>query len=351
MKILVGLSDQHGQAWWRQVMPLSRLGPEHQVLFTDVADPEFFRSADLCVLSRISTTTMLDMLRMLVREGKPVVLDFDDQLHSMNSDNMAAAIYSSGKAATRIFEEALALPTVVTCSTRRLAADYAKWRPGIEVVENFLPNEVFDRLSPAAITGEPRREGEIRVGYAGSSTHGADLALIVRPLRKLCQKYHSVRLVFFGQEPPGLTVPYEHHPYVDPEPGKPFEFMDRYFETLRSLDLDVAIAPLAPNTFNAGKSFLKALEYGACGWPMVASSFGPYREYTARDGPIIPVYDEKEWLLQLSSLVRDQERRRDHARWNHAFVREHFTTDSGVAAWKRVIEKAVRESRALCGAG
>lgn len=334
-------------------MPLSRL-PEHTVLFTDVLDPAFFLSADLVVTSRVSTQPMLDLLKTLKAAGKPTIQDFDDHLHQLQHNPEARSVYGTGQWGTRIFEEALPIATVVTASTRRLADEYAKWRPGIEVVENFISDEAFARLSPSEITGKPKREGEIRIGYAGSSTHGGDLALIARPLRKLCARYPEVKLVFFGQPPtlPGVDpARIELHGYIDPElDEQPFAFMDRYFDRVKSLDLDVEMAPLVPNVFNASKSFLRLLQAGACGNPVVASSYGPYREYRERGGPIIPCFDEREWLERLSMLVRHTCARRDFAKENHAYVREHHTSAVGLAAWRRVIALTA-ESRALCGAG
>lgn len=346
MRILVALGDDRGQAYWRNIMPLSRL-PEHTVLFTDTISRAMFRSADLVFMSRVSTPEMLDLLKELRKAGKPVVVDFDDNLHQHQHNPEAQGVYSTGKWGTKIFEEALPLPSVVTCSTRRLASEYAKWRPDIEVVENFIPDALFERLSPAEITGAPKREGEMRVGYAGSSTHGGDLALVARPLRKLCAKYPQVRLVFFGQEPPTSlsAVPWEYVPYIDPYPGEQmFAFMDRYFDALKALELDVAIAPLVPNIFNQSKSSLKIMEYGSCGWPVVASSVGPYREYRDRNQMgILTAYDEKEWLTMLSLLVEDDWRRAEMARRNHDYIREHHTSAVGLAAWRGIIELAGKE--------
>jgi glycosyltransferase involved in cell wall biosynthesis len=320
-------------------MPLTRLGGEHTVLFTDGQPREFFRSADLVFLIRVSMPATIELVRALRESGPPVVMDFDDNLHSMHADNEATRLYSNHKSGTRIFEEALTLANVVTASTERLRTQYYPFRKDIQVCPNFMPSDIFDRLAPKRIDGLPKRTGEIRVGYVGGSSHGADLAMAYTPLRKLCARHPNVKLVFFGQQLPPLYKPLrdriEYHEYVLPKEGeRNYEFMDRYFERLRTLDLDVAIAPIIPSSFNAAKSYLKALEYGSCGYPVVASSFGPYREYAKMGGPIVTAFDEGEWLRNLSRLVEDAEARRDLAERNATFIRERCSTNP----WPRVLE-------------
>jgi glycosyltransferase involved in cell wall biosynthesis len=345
MKIVVGLGDRYGNAFWRLIVPYSHLGSEHEVIFTDTVDMTLFCEADLLVFQRVSTPVMLDLLKELRQRGKVIIQDFDDNIHTMNPDNEAQKVYSNGKIATRIFEQSLPLTNLVTCSTKRLVADYQKFGGTYMVCENFIPTEIFDRLAPERITGAPKHEGTIRVGYAGSSSHGMDLALVAKPLRKICEKYPQVQLVIFGQTPDAfdwrLRQKVEYHGYIDPTPTEmPTEFMARYHARLRSLGLDVAIAPLQSTTFNLGKSFLKCLEYGGCGWPIVASNCGPYRDYKARGGQIYTVDEDRAWIWALSALIENFEGRRELAERNHAFVRDNHTT-AAVAPWFRAIETAV----------
>lgn len=349
MRILVGTGEPLGAAgnsFWRQIVPFTRL-TGHQVLFTDIADVGFFRSADLAVLARPSTPAVMRLLAALRESGTPTLLDFDDNLHSMNSDNGARVMYSNGKPATKLFEESLTMTTIATTSTTRLAQDYARFRSDIRVCPNFMPDDIFERLRPDSITGEPHSCGcEIRVGYAGGRTHLADLQMAWKPLKKLCKRYPQVRIVCFGQMPPKeygwLEDRLEYHEIVMEYPGElRYEHMDRYFATLKSLELDIAIAPLIPTAFNAGKSYLKALEYGACGYPVVASSFGPYREYVAQGGAIALAFDESEWLRHLSRLVEDAAARRDLAERNLTHVHERHGTENGLTPWMQALGGAL----------
>jgi hypothetical protein len=58
--------------------------------------------------------------------------------------------------------------------------------------------------------------------------------------------------------------------------------LDLYPRKLASLNLDLALAPLEHNRFNEAKSNLRILEYGALGWPVIASDIQPYRNAPVR---------------------------------------------------------------------
>src|SRR5690606_16872331 len=63
--------------------------------------------------------------------------------------------------------------------------------------------------------------------------------------------------------------------YVDEfHPGVP---IDKYSAALAALNLDLALAPVEQNLFNECKSNLRILEYGACGFPVIASDVACYR--------------------------------------------------------------------------
>jgi hypothetical protein len=70
-------------------------------------------------------------------------------------------------------------------------------------------------------------------------------------------------------------------PYVHEfHSGVPIE---EYPRKLASLNLDLALAPLEENAFNECKSNLRLLEYGACGFPVIATDIVCYQNDLARD--------------------------------------------------------------------
>ena len=73
---------------------------------------------------------------------------------------------------------------------------------------------------------------------------------------------------------------------------------------------DIGIIPLAANAFNANKSYLKFLEYGAMGMAIICSN-GPEYRRVVRHGETGLLVDNKEsaWLDALQRVVRSADER------------------------------------------
>jgi len=160
------------------------------------------------------------------------------------------------------------------------------------------------------------------VGWGGGSSHRGDLELIADVVRDLADE---VEWVFFGMCPEKLR-PYVHEFHN----GVP---IGQYPAALAALDLDLALAPLEDNLFNACKSNLRLLEYGACGFPVICSDIVCYRG----DLPVTRVRNNryKEWVdairmhtsdLEATAKMGDALREVVHRDW--------MLTGSNLAAWR-----------------
>jgi glycosyltransferase involved in cell wall biosynthesis len=72
-----------------------------------------------------------------------------------------------------------------------------------------------------------------------------------------------------------------------------------------SLDFDIGLAPVTSSAFNRSKSFLKALEYGARGIPVIASDFEPYSSFVLHGVTGFLVKAGHEWGRYLAELAGD----------------------------------------------
>ena len=146
-------------------------------------------------------------------------------------------------------------------STPALANALSDYHPDIRVIENRLPLDWWGQLQ-----GGRTPSVKPRVGWAGGIGHQGDLELIADVVRDLA---NEVDWVFFGMCPDKLK-PYVAEFYTGVD-------IELYPQKLASLNLDLALAPLEDNIFNACKSNLRLLEYGICGFPVIASDIECYR--------------------------------------------------------------------------
>lgn len=171
-------------------------------------------------------------------------------------------------------------------STEALAGEFKGFHADIRVVLNRLPTDWWSDLP------NQRRVGrKPRIGWGGGSSHRGDLELIADVVRDLADE---VEWVFFGMCPDKLR-PYVHEFHT----GVPIE---EYPRKLASLNLDLALAPLEENAFNACKSNLRLLEYGACGFPVVCTDIVCYQG----DLPVTRVKNRyKDWTSAIRMHLDD----------------------------------------------
>lgn len=196
----------------------------------------------------------------------------------------------------------------ITVTTERLAQEMRRLTKNTDV--RVVPNEVPMQFVNAALAG--RRAANItstkpRIGWAGGIGHSGDLEIVTNIMNILGSDVHWV---FMGMVPPGVEKAMQAHlgisdqdwamaktrpdyqhllsqhlnadkvnpafglpATVEFHPGVPFA---NYAAVLGSLRLDIALAPLEHNTFNICKSDLRLLEYGAAGFPVIATDISTY---------------------------------------------------------------------------
>lgn len=217
---------------------------------------------DVVVLQRqLNHDHIEDMRRMKQYANKFLVFELDDYLPNLSMksayrENMPKDILKSMRRAMKWVDR-------FVVSTYPLADTLSGLHADIQVVENRLPVDWWQGLSTLRQQGS-----KPRVGWAGGMGHTGDLELVADVVRDLADE---VDWVFFGMCPEKLR-PFiaEVHEVID---------INLYPRKLASMNLDLAIAPLEDNLFNRCKSNLRLLEYGACGFPVVCSDVGPYRQH------------------------------------------------------------------------
>lgn len=322
-------------------------------------------NADALVVQRLSDRNLLNACKVIQARGRTkIVYEFDDNFHSMPSHNPHAKSHGPGSELTRVIDEFVAMADLVVVSTDGLANEYARQRAGkpLVVCHNAIDDAVFHRFTPE-LTGEPKRPGKIRIGWAGSGTHTGDVRIVVPALCRLMEEFEQVEVVLLGSDLRGLFPP----PFFRPSsfattnrvsfiPGEyathAFQLEDlispeiaplKYMQLLARSDFDIAIAPIEPNTFNRCKSWVKVLEYGMLGIPTVASNFGPYREYRSGGGQIELAESAGAWVRALRPLIVDADARLRLAFDNHTHIETNHLISRGADAWETALQAVVHD--------
>ncbi|MCY9847738.1 glycosyltransferase [Pectobacterium jejuense] len=141
-----------------------------------------------------------------------------------------------------------------------MAERYSKTHHDVKVLPTFLPMEWGN------INLSENRQKKLRVGCITVDLKEEDLELIYEVIRDFS---NEVTWVFLGYCPPQLKASvHELHRY---------QGLAQYPQQLASLNLDIAVAPLADNIFNRWRSNTRLLELGACGIPVICSNISSYQ--------------------------------------------------------------------------
>ncbi|WP_338487690.1 glycosyltransferase [Pseudomonas trivialis] len=276
--------DSFGSGHYRVRQPLAALqaarlidGEVSDLLLQPVALERL--APDTIIFQRQFTKTQLEVIqnaRSLSKAFK--VYELDDYILDVPKGNLTRSLFPKDTA--KRLKKAVALCDRLVVSTQPLANALKGYNADIRVMENRLPAQWWSGLTSLRQQGR-----KPRVGWAGGSSHGADLQVIAEVVRELAGE---VEWVFMGMCPPALR-PYVHefHGGVN---------IDQYPARLAALNLDLALAPLEDNFFNACKSNLRLLEYGACALPVICSDILCYRG----DLPVTRVKNRsRDWIAAI----------------------------------------------------
>lgn len=287
--------------------------------------------ADVVVMQRPAPEIMLEHLRQLQRQGVAVVVEIDDLLSAISPAHVGYREYVRGGIAARVAACA-AEADWVTVSTPALAATYGR-HGRVSVIPNAIPRHIAE-LPPAY----DRSPDVVTVGWTATvNSHPHDLDELASGLRQAIESTpgRSRFAVYSGAD--------QVAPKVGVRPDEigwcadPADFLASVGE-----QLDVGIAPLREDRFNAAKSWLKPLEYAARGVLPIRSTTGEYE----RAGIGVAAKRPRDWARLLTRAISDKDWRREQAAAARQQVLERHLTEHTAEAWAAAWRSAADSRRA-----
>lgn len=298
---------------------------------TITADGALAAWADLVIIQRVfPCDDMMPTIEHLLSSETPVIYEADDLLWEIPPSN---PVYVPFQKSIPYILSILPRVDLVTVSTEALRNEFLKYNPRVCVLPNLVNPDLWSSRPPAAVTNE------VRIGFAGSATHGEDLAIVESALLRIADRFgSSVKFIFMGfvtenlRRLPNLEI-------VE------FEAYEDYPRVLSSLRLDIALAPLVDSRFNRCKSNIKWLEYSLAGVAGIFSDLPPYNS-CVEDGEtgLLVGNSSDAWYSAIEKLVGDPGWRQTVAESASRRVHERFSLNA-VADQYLHVWKGLRDGR------
>lgn len=319
MRVVVHPADQNGCGAYRMIFPARALidqgydvdlrydytyralwqprafGPDQIVGLADQVD------ADVVVLQRPLQRTRYELIAALQAQGIAVVVECDDDFHSIHRLNPAwrgSNPFADPEHNRDWLKRACEVADLVTVSTPALAERYGA-HGRVRVLPNCVPESYLS-------IERPEHDGVV-VGWSGSvATHPKDLQQtgggVARAVRETGARFEVVGTGKGVKAALGLDVEPDATGWVP---------IDEYPKALAGFD--VGIVPLLPDAFNVGgKSALKGLEFSAVGAPFVCTPTDDYRRLHGLGAGILAETPD-DWHREVTRLVENDAWRSDCA--------------------------------------
>jgi len=268
------------------------------------------------------------VLESLLRAlGRPLVYDFDDAVFLPNTSE-ANRYVGALKYPQKIGRIIRACDEVIA-GNEYLAAYARKFNASVHVIPTAVDTSVFEPRSDTRPADDPPV-----VGWIGTPTTAMYLSAIVPALTALARTDTFVfRVSGTGEDVsvPGVRI------------DQPSWSLDREVELFNTCD--VGVYPLPDDDWARGKCGFKAIQFMACGVPVVASPVGVNREII-EDGVNGFLADSTaEWQDKIARLLSGSDLRTRMATAARRTIAERYSLDVTAPRVAAVMRQAVQRRR------
>jgi len=300
MNILAFTNDT-GSAQWRLKGPANYINANTEHSFS--VFPSKYWTEDTWIPDTnivIGQMWMNDRAASFVKsKGAKFVYEADDIMIGVN--DLGRANLMDMTKYTDISIETYKKADMITTTTPQLADHYRQYNDNVVVLPNYMDFMWW---------GEPlniKNYNQIRIGWMGSITHKEDLEMVEPVIQVITEKFPQVKFIYCGYG--GKKMLYGDELFLNVEQNRKEYYQGVSLEywpaKSKTLGMDIGIAPLVDDKFNAGKSPIKYFEYAANGVPGVFSDTVVYHHVVkhGKTGYLAKTVDD--WIKYLSKLITD----------------------------------------------
>ena len=287
--------------------------------------PRDIQDVDVVVFQRPAGKAGARMLESLIGQGTKLVYEVDDDMLNVDSSGLPHLFDDRAREGVR---RCLRLCDMVTTTNEYLADTIRPYNDNIRILPNHVKAGLLEQ--PLARKPDP---GKVTIGWAGGTSHLIDMVEIAGSLRNVLDDEPTTETHFIGFDFSPLLAEFRSRSRWtrwEPDVG------DYY----KHIDFDIAVAPSADIPFNRAKTWLRALEMGALGIPIVASNRLPYSDYVVDGKTGFLVNSGSEWYERIRELVNDPDLRAEMGAAGKEQASQ-WTIEEGWRLWEQAYESAV----------
>ncbi len=250
--------------------------------------------------------------RWLASRGRPpIVFDFDDAIFLPNvsdANRMIAMLKQPGKVSTIV-----RLSDRVVVGNDYLAGYARQFNPAVTVIPTSVD---LSRFVPRPRHDAGRALARPVIGWIGSPTTGPYLKMLRPVFQRLAERREFTLRISGAADPVSI-------PGVDVD-NVPWS-LEREVELFNTCD--IGVYPLPDDEWSKGKCGFKAIQFMACGVPVISSAVGVNREIIQDgiNGFLATTVDD--WVGGLERLLSDAELRRAFAEAGRATIAERYSLE------------------------
>ncbi len=204
----------------------------------------------------------------------------------------------------------------------------------------LIPTSVNFGLYSRYIDAPKKQKEKLVIGWIGSGIpHYENLKLLSEPLKVLSKKYNfKLQLIGTQKYLPLINFWSQYKNYFEVEMIDNLDWNVEGIGLAYISNFDIGVMPLCDNKFNRGKSSYKAIEYMACGIPVVISPVGENRYLVSDGNNGFLAENLSEWIQKLKKLLESKELRISMGKRGQVTVRDDFSYEKNVEKIINIIE-------------
>jgi glycosyltransferase involved in cell wall biosynthesis len=352
-----------GVSYYRLIKPLEYLKEWYDCRFygsdiqklaegktTDQFYHQFVKDHDIIYIKHLDNPQAIGALSFYCKMlAKPLIMDLDDNLWEVREDQPAYKSYKAEQQRS-FMAAAVTMADAIFCSTVPLKETCERYNKNVFNVE--IPTYVLPNCNDIKDFKESSgKSEEFLIGWQGSTTHNADLKLVLPILDKLMQKYPQVYVQLLGGiEESSLKELFKDWSSTSLDRLSVLGGTDSwkgYPELLAQQKWNLGIAPLVDEPFNRSKSHIKWMEYATQMIPCIASDVYPYNTPIQLTGTIEHgktgwLCKPDEWEKTLVNLIENPQVLPMVGQAAHDKVLEKWQWKDHIHKWHEAIEEVIK---------